>query len=74
MNVLPLFDRVIPFKAAFIKRKLHFSEILISTTLCKRMWKLACILYAVQANQCPYFSYFSLLFDPEPYFLEKQPY
>ena len=21
-----------------------------------------------QADQCPYFSYFSLLFDPEPYF------
>jgi len=22
----------------------------------------------LQADQCPYFSYFSLLFDPEPYF------
>jgi len=31
-----------------------------------------------QADQCPYFSYFFLLFDPEPYFsllfLGKQPY
>jgi len=30
-----------------------------------------------QADQCPnfsYFSFFSLLFDPEPYFLRKQPY